>query len=151
MMNQKSRVFGLKVLAICLFFLASFSQFALAEEFEPKYKVVIQVSSDDPRTQTIALNNAVNLQKDYGMDNISVEVVAYGPGLGLLTTKNKQADRVKSLATQNIRFSACGNTMKKVTKKTGKEPKLTDGVQVVSAGVGRIMELQMDGYAYVRP
>jgi hypothetical protein len=26
------------------------------------HKLVIQVSTDDPRTQTIALNNAVNLQ-----------------------------------------------------------------------------------------
>jgi intracellular sulfur oxidation DsrE/DsrF family protein len=116
-----------------------------------KNKIVIQVSTDDSRTQTIALNNAVNLQKDYGMDNVVIEVVAYGPGLGLLTHENKQASRVKSLAMQNIQFSACGNTMAKVTKKTGKEPKLTDGVQVVKAGVSRIMELQQNGYAYVRP
>lgn len=114
-------------------------------------KIVIQVSTDDPRTQTIALNNAVNLQKDYGMDNVVIEIVAYGPGFGLLTQGNKQASRVKSLAMQNIHFSACGNTMAKISEKTGKEPKLTEGVQVVKAGVSRIMELQQDGYAYVRP
>jgi intracellular sulfur oxidation DsrE/DsrF family protein len=116
-----------------------------------KNKIVIQVSTDDPRTQTIALNNAVNLQKDYGMDNVVIEIVAYGPGLGLLTQENKQASRVKSLAMQNIQFSACGNTMAKISKKTGKEPKLTEGVHVVKAGVSRIMELQQNGYAYVRP
>ena len=131
--------------------LFSFAQNSIADDFDPKYKVVIQVSSDDPVTQKIALNNAVNLQKDYGIDNIAVEIVAYGPGLGLLTTKNSQAQRVKSLATQNISFSACGNTMKKITKKTGKKPELTEGVKVVKAGVGRIMELQMDGYSYIRP
>jgi len=123
----------------------------IADDFDPKYKIVIQVSTDDSRTQTIALNNAVNLQKEYGIDNIAVEVVGYGPGLGLLTENNKQTARVKSLAAQNIRFSACGNTMKKVEKKSGKRPNLTDGVQIVKAGVGRIMELQADGYAYVRP
>ena len=114
-------------------------------------KIVIQVSTDDPRTQSIALNNAVNLQKEYGLDNIVIEIVAYGPGLGMLTQENKQAERVKSLAMQNIRFSACGNTMDKVTEKTGKKPELTEGVQVVKAGVSRIMQLQQDGYAYVRP
>ena len=145
------RVFNLSMLATLLFLLATFTQTAIADSMDPKYKVVIQVSTDDARTQKIALNNAVNLQKEYGMDNVAVEVVAYGPGLGLLTKKNKQATRVKSLATQNIRFSACGNTMKKVEKKKGKKPQLTEGVQVVKAGVGRIMELQMDGYAYVRP
>lgn len=51
---------------------------------------MIQVSTDDPRTQIIALNNAVNIQKLYGMDNVTVEIVAYGPGLGLLTKKNSR-------------------------------------------------------------
>ncbi len=115
------------------------------------HKVVIQVSTDDPRTQKIALNNAVNLQKLYGIDNIKIEIVAYGPGLGLLTTKSKQADRVKSLAVQEITFSACHNTMKGVKRKTGKMPVLLEGVGMVTAGVARIIELQEQGYAYVRP
>ncbi len=85
------------------------------------------------------------------MDNVVVEIVAYGPGLGLLTKKNPQADRVASLAMQDITFSACMNTMKKIEKKTGKKPALTDGVEQVQAGVARIMELQEEGYAYIRP
>lgn len=118
---------------------------------EPAHKVVIQVSTDDARTQQIALNNAVNLQQDYGMDNVKIEIVAYGPGLSLLTAKSSQAGRVESLASQEIRFSACGNTMRGVAKKTGAEPKLIEGVQVVPAGVARIVELQEQGYAYIRP
>lgn len=115
------------------------------------HKLVIQVSTDDPRTQKIALNNAVNLQKIYGLDNVDIEIVAYGPGLGLLTPRNKQASRVKSLALQNITFSACQNTMNKIKKKKGKLPKLTEGVGQVNSGVARIMELQEEGYAYIRP
>ncbi|HEC29222.1 MAG TPA: hypothetical protein ENI65_06520 [Gammaproteobacteria bacterium] len=126
-----------------------------AEKTQPveqkHHKVVIQVSTDNPRTQKIALNNAVNLQKLYGMDNIDIEIVAYGPGLGLLTTKSKQADRVKSLALQDITFSACRNTMEKVKRKTGKLPVILEGVQTVPAGVARIIELQEQGYAYIRP
>ena len=116
-----------------------------------KNKIVIQVSTDDPRTQKIALNNAVNLQKLYGIDDIEIEIVAYGPGLGLLTKKSSQGKRVTSLALQDITFSACGNTMKKVAKKSGKMPELLEGVGQVNAGVARIMELQQQGYAYVRP
>jgi len=137
------------IMALALLFVAPLQ--AGTEEGAGKNKVVIQVSSDDIKTQTVALNNAVNLQKEYGMDNIDIEVVAYGPGLGLLTVENEQAKRVKSLALQNIRFSACGNTMEKVAQKTGKKPVLTDGVQIVKAGVSRIMQLQQNGYAYVRP
>ena len=131
--------------------LVLFGTFSTAMAGDKSHKLVIQVSTDDARTQKIALNNAVNLQKLYGMDNVSIEVVAYGPGLGLLTTKSEQADRVKSLAMQNITFSACNNTMKKIEKKKGKKPALVDGVGVVDAGVARILTLQEQGYAYLRP
>lgn len=119
----------------------------------PMHKVAIQVSSGDPLTQKIALNNAVNLQQALGMDNVEIEVVAYGPGLSILTAnpKNEQADRVKSLAQQNITFSACANTMKGIEKKTGKKPVLVEGVKVVPGGVVRLMELQEQGYSYIRP
>lgn len=115
------------------------------------HQLVIQVSTDDARTQKIALNNAVNLQKLYGMDGVIIEIVAYGPGLSLMTKKNKQSKRVSSLAMQDIKFSACMNTIKKVEKKTGKKVQLTDGVGHVKAGVARIMELQEKGYSYIRP
>ncbi len=146
-MNFKS--LSSTLLAIMLLFCGS--GFAVASELGATHKVVIQVSTDDPRTQKIALNNAVNLQKALGMDNVQVEIVAYGPGLGLLTQKSTQANRVKSLALQDISFSACANTMKKVEKKTGKKPKLLEGVKVVPAGVLRIVELQEQGYSYIRP
>jgi uncharacterized protein len=124
-----------------------FSVSASADE----QKVVIQVSSSDPGVQKLALNNAVNLQNALGMDNVIVEVVAYGPGLTMLTDKSKQAQRVSSLAMQNITFSACANTMKAMEKKTGHKPQLVDGVTVVPAGVLRIIQLQNEGYAYIRP
>lgn len=125
--------------------------FASADSDDKVHKVVIQVSTDDPRTQKIALNNAVNLQKHYGIDNVDIEIVAYGPGLGLLTDQSAQADRVSSLLLSDITFSACGNTMDTVEKKSGKRPTLLEDVSMVQAGVARIMELQEAGYSYVRP
>ena len=141
--NLKALATG--VLLICA--MAPMTSFADAKH----HKLVIQVSSGDALTQKIALNNAVNVQKSLGMDNVDIEIVAYGPGLSIMTAKSKEATRVKSLATQNIKFSACGNTIKAIKKKTGKEPKLTEGVHVVPGGIVRIMELQEQGYSYVRP
>ncbi|MCW8903200.1 DsrE family protein [Sedimenticola sp.] len=138
------------LMALLLFFGLFTGQPLLAAEGAP-HKVVIQVSTDDPRTQTIALNNAVNLQKALGQDNVQIEIVAYGPGLGMLTSNSKEGQRITSLAMQDIQFSACGNTMKGIEKKTGKMPALLEGVTVVEAGVLRLMELQEQGYAYVRP
>jgi intracellular sulfur oxidation DsrE/DsrF family protein len=139
-----------KALSIATLLLLLASVLNLASASDMKH-VVIQVSSNDPTTQKIALNNAVNLQKLYGMDNVVVEIVAYGPGLGLMTKASDNAARVESLAMQNISFSACMNTMKKVEKKTGKKPALSEGVNTTASGVARIIELQGEGYAYIRP
>ncbi len=142
-----------KLIALVLS-LSLFSGLALADDSmkaDGVKKVVIQVSSADELVQKIALNNAVNLQKALGPDGVDVEIVAYGPGIGLLTGKSGQSKRVPSLAMQDITFSACANTMKKIEKKTGKKPTLVDGVKVVPAGVLRIVELQEKGYSYIRP
>ena len=122
-----------------------------AEGFEAAHKVVIQVDSADVKEQNLALNNVANLQKFYGPDNIKIEVVAYGPGLVMLTDKGGSKQRVRSLVQQDIRFSACGNTMKGIKRKTGKEPTLTEGVTIVPAGLARIIELEEQGYSYIRP
>jgi len=115
------------------------------------HKLVIQVSTDDLRTQNIAMNNAVNLQKALGQDNIQIEIVAYGPGLTLLTGKSPASKRVPNLAMQDIVFSACANTKAKMEKKSGKKLTIVEGARMVPAGVLRIMELQEQGYSYVRP
>ena len=114
-------------------------------------KVVIQVSTDDERTQKIALNNAVNILKSLGADEVKIEIVAYGPGLGIMTLAGKQSQRVADLALQDITFSACNNTIKKITKKKGAAPKLVEGVTIVDSGAVRIIELQQQRYAYIRP
>ncbi|MDX1487833.1 MAG: DsrE family protein [Acidiferrobacterales bacterium] len=116
-----------------------------------KHRVVIQVSDGNPKVHKLALNNAQNLQQALGAKNVEVEIVAYGPGLSIMTDKNPDSMRVTQLSMMGITFSACGNTMKKVTKATGKEPKLIDGVRVVPAGVLRVIELQQQGWSYVRP
>ena len=131
--------------------LAFIGQPAVASDDGPKHKVVIQVSTDDLRTQNIALNNAVNLQNALGQDNVAIEIVAYGPGLSMLTPKNTASKRVPNLAMQDITFSACGNTKNTIEKKSGKKVVLVEGVTVVPAGVLRIMELQEAGWSYVRP
>ena len=121
---------------------------ALADDVR---KLVIHVPQDDPKSMKQALNMAVNVPKALGMDNVIVEVVAQGPGLKLLTKQSPEAKRVQSLAMQDVQFSACGNTMDAIERKTGKKPELIEGVVRVPAGVIRVMELQEQGYSYVRP
>lgn len=142
----------MKILKVIAILAISMLALGSTPSFAGDHKIVIQVSSGDPATQNLALNNAANVAKDMGPGNVEIQIVAYGPGLSMLTAKSKIAPRVKSMAmNEDITFNACGNTMKKMAKKTGKKPVLTAGVKVVPAGVVRIMELQEQGYSYVRP
>lgn len=137
-----------------LVMLVSVLPFGMAfAELVDVHKLVIQVSSADVKTQVLALNAAVNVQKQFEPGEVKIEIVAYGPGLSILmkNKKNKMAKRVASLASSNISFSACNIAMKKIETKTGKKPVLVDGVKVVPAGVVRIMWLQEKGYSYLRP
>jgi len=151
-MNANATITSKSWLQMGFFLFLAFCVFGVAyAQEDAAHKVVIQVSTGDEDVQKMALNNAVNVQKHYGIDNVAIEIVAYGPGLKLLTKRSEYDDRVESLAQQNITFSACQNTINKVKKKYGMTPPLLKGVQVVDAGVVRIMELQNKGYAYVRP
>ena len=114
-------------------------------------KLVIQISEADESKQHLALSNVYNLQKFYGIDNIEIEVVAYGPGISLLYPEGKEASRVRSLLAQDVTFTGCQNTLDTIKDKTGKEPKLIEDVDIVRAGIARIIELQDQGYRYLHP
>ena len=125
--------------------------FSVVQADEEVRKLVVHVPQDDPKSLVQALNIASNVPKALGMDNVVVEIVAQGPGLKLLTNKSAHAERVQSLLAYDVTFSACGNTMAAMERKTGKMPVLLEGVQQVDAGIIRVMELQEQGYSYVRP
>ena len=113
-----------------------------------RYKVVLQVSDADPAKWNLTLNNARNVQEDLGKGNVDVEIVAYGPGLGMLKADSKVADRLAQALDSNIGLMACENTMRntKVTKAD-----MYSGIRYVDAGVVHIMKRQREGWAYIRP
>ena len=122
------------------------------ETAEPKFhRLVIQVNKKDEELQDHVLANIVNLQKHYGIDNIEIEVVAYGPGIWFLTDKSSHKQRIESLMLQNVVFTACGNTLDTVEAKEGKRPTLINDVKIAQAGIARIMERQDEGWNYLSP
>jgi intracellular sulfur oxidation DsrE/DsrF family protein len=115
---------------------------------QEKQKVVIQVSDNDPAKWNLALNNARNIQQDLGKDNVQVEIVAYGPGLGMLKGDSKVAPRLAEALDRSVGLMACENTMHNthVTKAD-----MYGGIAYVQAGVVHIMKRQREGWAYIRP
>ena len=115
------------------------------------YRYVLHISEGSDEKQTLILNNAANLLEAYPPGAVEVEVVAYGPGLRLMFADNANAQRLDSLSQSGVRFSACGNTLKGMTKLLGAEPKLNKVAKVVPGGIVRIGELVKQGYIYVKP
>jgi len=125
--------------------LGFFSCFVNAQQ---KQKVVFQVSDNDPAKWSLALNNARNVQQDLGKNNVQIEIVAYGPGLGMLKAESKVADRLAQALDNNVGLLACENTMTN-TKVTRDD--MYGGIAYVKAGVTHIMKRQQEGWAYIRP
>lgn len=124
---------------------------ALSDDGFADYKYVLHIDDMDPSKQELTLNNAHNLLDAYPPGAVAIEVVAYGPGLRLLFEDNVYAQRINSLAQSGVKFSACGNTLKGMTKQLGYTPKLNPVAKVVPGGIVRIGELVHQGYIYVKP
>jgi uncharacterized protein len=114
----------------------------------PESRVVIQVSDADPGKWNLALNNAKNLQTDLGAKNVDIEIVAYGPGIGMLKADSVVGNRIGEALGAGVKVIACENTMRgqKLEK-----PDMLNGIGYVPAGVVEIMRRQQEHWAYLRP
>ena len=144
-----------KALVISVF-AAVFMSTTLFAADNADHKVAIHVDEKDPATMNMALNNIANIKKYYDSkgETVEIELVAYGPGLHMLrsdTSPVKDRIAAMSLEIDNLRFSACGNTHAKMSKKAGKEIELLDEASKVPSGVVQLIALQEQGFAYVRP
>ncbi len=121
---------------------------SLAQSASPKMKAVLQVSDGDPQKWNLALNNARNIQADLGKDNVELEIVTYGPGIGMLKMDSSVAPRIAEALGAGVKVVACENTMR--GQKLSKSDMLPD-IGYVAAGVVELMVKQQQGYAYIRP
>lgn len=145
--GMNSRIFGAALLGLSL---------VAAPVFADPAKVAIHVDEESIQTMNMALNNAANIAKHYESlgQEVAIEIVTYGPGLHMLREDTSPvADRIEVMALEldNITFSACLNTVEAMTQKERKDVPLVSEAEVVPSGAVRLMELQADGYAYLRP
>jgi intracellular sulfur oxidation DsrE/DsrF family protein len=128
-----------------------FAQAADDKPFAEK-KIILQISDEDPAKQTLVLNVANNLLKEYGQDKVAIEIVAFGPGLLLMFDDNANKDRLKSLDTSGVKLTACSNTIDNMAKTLGYKPKINPLATTNSPGIVRITNLVTEeGYVLVKP
>lgn len=113
-----------------------------------QHRVVFQVSDNNPKKWNLALNNANNVQHALGKKNVAIEIVAYGPGIHMLTFNSIVANRLAKAKEDGIKVVACENTMHNL-KLTRADMLPTIGY--VPAGVLELMKRQQEGWSYIRP
>ena len=121
-----------------------------AETSQGPHRVVMHLNSGDEKVQRGALNNIRNLYQEVGREYLRVELVVHGAGLTLLTKKDSTlAPELAQLKTAyEAEFTACSNTMKAqgLTRAD-----LLDQVGRTVPAMVRLMELQEEGWAYIKP
>jgi uncharacterized protein len=111
-----------------------------------KERVVIQVSTPDPKMWNQALNYLENLRDLYGASKVDIELVALGHGIGVLKLDSTQGPRVADALKAGVQVSACEVTMRR--QKLTREDMLPS-IGYVPAGLGQIIQRQREGWAYI--
>jgi uncharacterized protein len=122
------------------------------------HRLAIQVNQNDPQVMNLALNNASNVIEYYRAkkEDVDIDIVAYGPGLHMLRADTSPVqDRLKRLKEAafpgKVQFSACNNTKQNMEKAEGRDITIVPDATIVPSGVVQLMELQEQGWSYVRP
>lgn len=115
-------------------------------------KIVYQLNKASAEYQEDIFNSISAMLSKY-VDDISIVVAVWGPGIHLLAKNPKRPvsklfqQRVRSMAeSYGVKFIACNNTMKTVgwTKAD-----MLDFAQIEDFGAATVMRLQQQGYAYL--
>jgi hypothetical protein len=145
------RLFAAAILSIAL------ASSALAADAKPHH-IAIQVDQNDPQVMNLVLGNATNVIEYYRARNeeVDIDITAYGPGLHMLRADTSPVqDRIKRLKAMvfhgKIQFSACNNTKQNMEKAEGHAISILPDATIVPSGVVHLMELQEQGWSYVRP
>ena len=137
------------LVSIGLFF--ALTQVSAENESPVAHKVVYQFNKSDPGYIQHVLFSVTQLKEKYG-DDISIVVVAFGPGIHLLgkhperPIDPRRVDQAAYLEFSGVEFHACGNTMKALG---WTEDDLVDYASVVPIGADDLMLLQAEGYSYI--
>jgi len=114
---------------------------------QKKNRIVFQVSDNDPKKWNQVLNNLENVQEGFGKDNVQIEVVAYGMGIGMLKLDSVVSGRVSDAAKSGVGLMACEVTMRK-QKLTRAD--MHPNIGYVPGGIVHIVKRQQEGWSYIK-
>lgn len=115
-----------------------------------KAKVVFHIDWDEEPRLLMALGNITNLLKEIPHDEASVYMLANGKSVGLFRKDRAAQYRevIENLGSRGVHFLVCKNSLK---GQGINEDDVLDACEPIAAGIVKLVELQGQGYAYVKP
>jgi intracellular sulfur oxidation DsrE/DsrF family protein len=107
--------------------------------------VVFAITSAEQPDWALMFGNLRNLGK--GMPGVRMEVVVYGPAVGLLRRGSAVAADVEALEQQGVAFVACENSLHHMDLAAAE---LLAGVGTVPSGIVEVVRRQQEGWAYIK-
>jgi len=116
----------------------------------PRYRLLLQVSEDSLDKLNLALNNAKNVQKAFGPENVEIQMVVFGAGVNTLKyyVPAPIADKVKASVYSGVRIVLCEIAMRSARLRPSD---MLQEVRYVPSGAAEIVEKHTQGWAYIRP
>ena len=121
-----------------------------------EHRLLIHVDSPDPAVMIEALHNAANVVKAMRAqgDQVAIEIVANGPGTAMfIEALSPVKDDVRRLhaAYPDVVLSACGVSLAHMEATMKRKLPVMTEARVVPSGAVRIMELEEQHWAYLKP
>ncbi|GLH81009.1 hypothetical protein SSBR45G_59180 [Bradyrhizobium sp. SSBR45G] len=117
--------------------------------------IVVLIDRNDPHVMGHAISYTANLSRHFaskGQVAPPIEVVANGSGIDVFRADKSQLKEPLAALRQmypNVVFSMCASSKSIAESKENVTIELIDGAKLVPFGIGRMVELQMKGWAYV--
>ena len=125
---------------LCAFLLIPLS--AIAEQS----KVVLHVST--PQKMTMLVNNVKNLRENLG-PTADIVVVINGPAVIRFSNLAESREHLDQLLTENADVLICSSAMS--NRKLSRVQLLEGTTYLENGGVSKLVELQQEGYIYIKP
>ncbi|MBR0795341.1 hypothetical protein JQ615_08070 [Bradyrhizobium jicamae] len=133
---------------------AATSPAAAAKEDRLIQGVVILIASNEPTVMGHAISYSANLARHFAElgKRLQIEVVANGKGIELFRAdKTALAEPLAALrqSLPNLTYSTCASSKAIAEANERIVIPLIDGAALVPFGIGRVVDLQLRGWAYV--
>jgi len=120
--------------------------FANSYANETPAKVVLHINN--PLKMTMLVNNVKNLRATFGK-KASIYVVVNGPAVARFTTLSESATQLQSLLSEKAQVGVCSIALK--NRNLVKKHLRSGTTYLEDGGVAKLVTLQHQGYAYIKP